>query len=53
MIPGWQKGIEGMKVGETRRLQIPASLAYGPLGFGKQVPADPDLTFELELVELE
>ncbi len=48
VIPGWTQGIPGMKVGGTRRLLIPASLAYGanpPAGSG--IPANADLVFDV------
>ena len=50
VIPGWSQGIPGMKVGGTRRLLIPASLAYGanpPSGSG--IPANADLVFDVTL----
>jgi peptidylprolyl isomerase len=50
VIPGWSQGIPGMKVGGTRRLLIPASLAYGanpPQGSG--IPANADLVFDVTL----
>lgn len=50
VIAGWQQGIPGMKVGGTRRLLIPASLAYGanpPSGSG--IPANADLVFDVTL----
>ena len=50
VIPGWTEGIPGMKVGGTRRLLIPASLAYGanpPSGSG--IPANADLVFDVTL----
>lgn len=50
VIAGWSQGIPGMKVGGTRRLLIPASLAYGgnpPQGSG--IPADADLVFDVTL----
>jgi len=50
VIPGWTQGIPGMKVGGTRRLLIPASLAYGaspPQGSG--IPANADLVFDVTL----
>ena len=48
VISGWTQGIPGMKVGGTRRLLIPASLAYGanpPAGSG--IPANADLVFDV------
>jgi FKBP-type peptidyl-prolyl cis-trans isomerase len=50
VIAGWSQGIPGMKVGGTRRLYIPASLAYGgspPPGSG--IPANADLVFDVTL----
>jgi FKBP-type peptidyl-prolyl cis-trans isomerase len=51
LIGGWQEGLPGMKVGETRKLIIPPVLGYGSRGTpdGK-VPADATLYFEVELV---
>ena len=48
VIKGWTDGIPGMKVGGTRRLYIPASLAYGanPPG-GSGIPANADLVFDV------
>jgi FKBP-type peptidyl-prolyl cis-trans isomerase len=48
VIPGWTQGLPGMKVGGTRRLLIPASLAYGanpPSGSG--IPANAALVFDV------
>jgi len=50
VIAGWTQGVPGMKVGGTRRLLIPASLAYGanpPSGSG--IPANADLVFDITL----
>ena len=54
VIKGWTDGIPGMKVGGTRRLVIPASMAYGanPPG-GSEIPANADLVFDVELVGIE
>lgn len=50
VIAGWTQGIPGMKEGGTRRLLIPAKLAYGaspPAGSG--IPANADLVFDVTL----
>jgi len=53
VIPGWQKGITGMKVGGTRRLLIPAAEAYGanpPQGSG--IPPNSNLVFDVTLLQV-
>lgn len=53
VIAGWTQGVPGMKVGGTRRLVIPASLAYGanpPSGSG--IPANADLVFDIEIIAI-
>jgi peptidylprolyl isomerase len=52
LIPGWDQGFEGMKVGGKRRLFIPYQLAYGALGRPPKIPAKSDLIFDVELVEV-
>lgn len=50
VIAGWSQGIPGMKVGGTRRLLIPASLAYGANPpSGSNIPANADLVFDVTL----
>ncbi len=48
-ISGIEEGLMGMKVGGTRKLSIPPSLAYGDRGRGK-VPPNARLTYEVELL---
>jgi peptidylprolyl isomerase len=55
VIKGWDEGLTGMKMGETRRLIIPANLAYGPQGLKDQqgnqlIPPNSVLVFDATIV---
>jgi FKBP-type peptidyl-prolyl cis-trans isomerase len=52
VIAGWTQGVPGMKVGGTRRLVIPAAMAYGERSPSPNIPANSDLVFDIELVAL-
>lgn len=61
LLPGWEEGIDGMKMGQTRIIQVPPSMAYGEKGIQVEtkdgtteylVPPNEKLQFEITLVQV-
>ena len=53
VIPGWDQGVEGMKVGGRRRLVIPPELAYGPQGQPPDIGPNETLVFVVDLLAVQ
>lgn len=52
VIPGWDEGIQLLRVGDKARLVIPPDLAYGAAGAGGVIPPNATLLFDVELVDV-
>ena len=50
VIEGWDRGVQGMKVGGRRKLVIPAHLAYGDRGAGNKIAPGEALIFVVDLL---
>ncbi len=53
VIQGWDRGVEGMRVGGRRRLVIPAHLAYGERGAGGVIGPNETLIFVVDLLDVQ
>jgi peptidylprolyl isomerase len=53
VIPGWDQGVEGMKVGGRRQLVIPPNLAYGAQGQPPDIPPNATLVFVIDLTAIQ
>jgi peptidylprolyl isomerase len=52
VIPGWDQGVAGMRVGGRRKLVIPPHLAYGDRGAGGKIKPGETLIFVVDLVDV-
>lgn len=52
VIPGWDQGVPGMKVGGRRQLVIPPDLAYGAQGYPPDIAPNETLVFVVDLVSV-
>jgi peptidylprolyl isomerase len=53
VIPGWDQGVQGMRVGGRRRLTIPSALAYGARGAGGVIQPHEPLVFVVDLLAVD
>jgi len=52
VIPGWDEGVQLLKVGDKARFVIPSDLAYGSQGAGGVIPPNATLVFDVELMDV-
>jgi peptidylprolyl isomerase len=52
VIPGWDKGLVGIKKDGVRKLSIPSNLGYGPTGSGEAIPPNADLIFIVKCLDI-
>ena len=53
VIPGWDQGVAGMRVGGRRKLTIPSAMAYGARGAGGVIKAHEPLVFVVDLLAVD
>ncbi len=53
VIPGWDAGVQGMKVGGRRKLTIPSAMAYGARGAGNVIKPHEPLVFVVDLLAVD
>ncbi len=53
VIPGWDAGVQGMKVGGRRKLTIPSAMAYGARGAGNAIKPHEPLVFVVDLLAVD
>jgi peptidylprolyl isomerase len=53
VIPGWDAGVAGMKVGGRRKLTIPSAMAYGARGAGGVIKPHEPLVFVVDLLAVD
>ncbi|CAE6454280.1 unnamed protein product [Rhizoctonia solani] len=52
VIRGWDQGLQGMGIGERRKITLPPAYAYGPRGYPPTIPPNATLVFDVELLDI-
>jgi len=52
VIPGFDQGVNGMRVGGRRRITVPPSLGYGSQGSPPTIPGNATLRFDITLISI-